>query len=194
MVQNSRNEVAVTVLQRLSSIIASLFGDPRRFALEHRLFNTISLLNAVANIGGAFAVLSLKNAVFLFVLNFGTGILFLLFYYLSRFRKAFEYLYWPFVLLILGFLFINAMGNAGTRGGAHYYFIPALVIAIVLSGRTSRTIMAITLFCGAALALLVLEQVKPEWITSYANQQERFLDIAGTSYLCRSLWAFWCRS
>ncbi|HLE63714.1 MAG TPA: adenylate/guanylate cyclase domain-containing protein [Pyrinomonadaceae bacterium] len=39
--------------------------------------------------------------------------------------------------------------------------------------------MAIALFCGAALVLLVLEQVKPEWITNYANQQERFIDIAG---------------
>ncbi len=165
--------------QLFNSLTATLFGDPRRFALEHRLFNTISLLNAVANIGGAFAVLSLKNAAFLFLLNFGTGVLFLLFYYLSRFRNAFAYLYWPFVLLILGFLFVNALGNAGSRGGAHYYFIPALVIAIILSGKTSRTIIAIVLFCGAALGLLVLEQVKPEWITSYANQQERFIDIAG---------------
>jgi len=169
----------MTVLQKLNSITAALFGDARLFALEHRLFNTISLLNAVANIGGAFAVLSLKNAAFLFFLNFGTGMLFLLFYYLSRFRNSFENLYWPFVLLILGFLFVNALGNAGSRGGAHYYFIPALVIAIILSGKTSRTIMAIALFCGAALTLLVLEQVKPEWITSYANQQERFIDIAG---------------
>ncbi|HZE70901.1 MAG TPA: adenylate/guanylate cyclase domain-containing protein [Pyrinomonadaceae bacterium] len=169
----------MTPSQLFNSVTANLFGDPRRFALEHRLFNTISLLNAVANIGGAFAVLSLKNAAFLFVLNFGTGILFLLFYYLSRFRNAFEYLYWPFVLLILGFLFVNTLGNAGSRGGAHYYFIPALVIAIILSGKTSRTIMAIALFCGAALALLVLEEVKPEWITNYANQRERFIDIAG---------------
>jgi hypothetical protein len=71
------------VLQRLNSITAALFGDARLFALEHRLFNTISLLKAVANIGGAFAVLSLKNAAFLFMLNFGTGILFLLFWLLA---------------------------------------------------------------------------------------------------------------
>ena len=167
------------MLQFLNSINFTLFGDPKRFALEHRLFNTISLLNAVANIGGALAVLSLKNAAFLFVLNLGTGILFLLFYYLSRFRHTFQYLYWPFVLSILGFLFINALENAGSRGGAHYYFIPALVIAIVLSGRTSRTTIAIALFCSASVALLVLEQLQPGWITSYADQRERFIDIAG---------------
>lgn len=167
------------LLQRLNSINAALFGDPRRFALEHRLFNTISLLNAVANFGGALAVLTMNNATFLFLLNLGTGILFLLFYYLARFRKTFEYLYWPFVLLILGFLFINSLGNAGTHGGAHYYFIPALVIAVILSGKTGRSIKAAICFCGAVVALFAVEQMKPEWITSYANQQERFLDIAG---------------
>ncbi len=167
------------MLERLNSITTALFGDARLFSLEHRLFNTISLLNALANIGGAFAVLSMENGAFLFFLNFGTGLLFLLFYYLSRFRKAFEYLYWPFVLLILCFLFINALENAGSQGGAHYYFIPALVIAIILSRKTSRTMTAITLFCGAALGLLVLEQFKPDWITSHANKQERFIDILG---------------
>lgn len=165
--------------QRLNSTSAALFGDPRLFSLEHRLFNTISLLNAAANIGGAFAVLNMENGAFLFFLNFGTGLLFLLFYYLSRFRKAFEYLYWPFVLLIVCFLFINTLENAGSQGGAHYYFIPALVIAIILSNKISRTAIAIALFCGAALILLIVEQVHPDWITAHANKQERFIDIAG---------------
>jgi adenylate cyclase len=167
------------VLQLFNSITATLFGDPRRFALEHRLFNTISLLNAVANIGGAFAVLSQRNYAFLFALNLGTGVLFLVFYYLSRFRNTNRYLYWPFVLLILGFLLVNALGNSGSRGGAHYYFIPALVISVILSGRTSRTIIAIALFCGATAALLLLEQMRPGWISMYASDRERFIDISG---------------
>ncbi len=171
------------MLQLFNSITARLFGDPRRFALEHRLFNTISLLNAVANIGGAFAVLSQRNYAFLFALNLGTGLLFLTFYYLSRFRNANRYLYWPFVLLILGFLFVNALGNSGSRGGAHYYFIPALVISVILSGRTSRTIVAIILFCSATVALLVLEQMRPGWISMYANDRERFIDTSGNPSL-----------
>jgi len=167
------------MLQLFNSITTRLFGDPRRFVLEHRLFNTISLLNAVANIGGAFAVLSQRNYVFLFALNLGTGLLFLVFYYLSRFRNANRYLYWPFVLLILCFLFVNALGNSGSRGGAHYYFIPALVISVILSGRTRRTVIAIILFCAATAALLVLEQLRPGWFSLYANDRERFIDISG---------------
>lgn len=179
ILEQERHTKTRTMLQRLNSISAALFGDPRLFSLEHRLFNTISLLNAAANIGGAFAVLRMENGTFLFFLNFGTGLLFLLFYYLARFRKAFEYLYWPFVLLIVCFLFINALENAGSQGGAHYYFIPALVIAIILSNQISQTAIAIALFCGAALVLLIVEQVHPDWITAHANKQERFIDIAG---------------
>lgn len=167
------------MVQLFTSITTALFGDPRRYALEHRLFNTISLLSAVANIGGAFAVLSLKHYVFLLTLNLGTGILFLLFYCLARFRNAYDHLYWPFVLLILAFLFVNALGNAGSHGGAHYYFITALVAATILSGKVRRTILAIALFGGATIALLVLEQKHPEWITGYSNPRERFIDVAG---------------
>src|SRR5450432_3503553 len=169
----------MTMLKLFNSTTSGLFGDPRTFVLEHRLFNTITLLSAISNIGGAFAVMSQQNYLFLLALNLGTGILFLLFYFLSRFRNAYDYLYWPFVLLILGFLFVNAMRNAGSHGGAHYYFISALVIAIILSGKVRRTIFAILLFAAATLALLVLEHAHPEWITMYSNQRERFIDIAG---------------
>src|SRR5258706_11124247 len=109
--QTLGDDLRLSNLQKLmrqffSATTATLFGDPRRFALEHRLFNTISLLNAVANVGGAFAVMNMKSHLFLFALNFGTGLLFLLFYYLSRFRSLHKSLYWPFVLLMLGFLFV----------------------------------------------------------------------------------------
>ena len=166
-------------LQKLTSITATLFGDPRKLALEHRLFNTITLLSALSNIGGAFAVMSQSNYRFLLLLNLSTGVLFLLFYYWARVRGTYQGLYWPFVLLIVGFLFVNVLRNAGSNGGAHYYFISALVVAIVLSGKTRRTILAILLFTGAALMLLIIELQYPTWVTPYHNEGERFVDVAG---------------
>ncbi len=41
----------------LDRVLATLIGDHRHYSIEHRLFNTISLLNAVANFGGAVAIL-----------------------------------------------------------------------------------------------------------------------------------------
>lgn len=185
------------MLKLFISVTSALFGGPRQFALEHRLFNTITLISAISNIGGAFAVVFVtiyevlvaapnieilmgqKNYWFLLLLNLGTGILFLLFYYLSRFRQAYDYLYWPFVFLLIGFLFVNSVRNAGSHGGAHYYFISALVAAIILSGKIRRTIFAILLFAGATFGLLLLEHRYPQLITAYTSERERFIDISG---------------
>jgi adenylate cyclase len=164
-------------VQRLSRISSFLFGDPRRSSLEQRLFNTISLLNAVANLGGALRYLDFENEAMSFLLHLVSGILFLVFYYLSRFKNAYRFLYWPFVLLILVFLFANILDNAGSRGGAHYYLIPALVIAVVLSAKARNTAFAILLFALMTVALLMIEGYRAGWITPHASNEERLTDV-----------------
>src|ERR1044072_9045408 len=95
------NRSTPRVQQLLDNAFSAISGDHRHYSLEHRLFNTIALLNAVTNVVGAFAIISNNDPAFLLVLQIGTGVLFLLFYYLSRFRNLYHLLYWPFVLLIL---------------------------------------------------------------------------------------------
>lgn len=167
------------MLQRINSLSSTLFGDPRFFGLEHRLFNTITLLSALSNLGGAFAVMSQQDYKLLLLLNLSTGILFLTFYLLARFRGAFKPLYWPFITLVVVFLFLNSLQNAGSGGGAHYYFISGLVLAVILSGRTRRTIGGMLLFASAAVTLLLIEYAYPDLIKQHANDRERLLDVSG---------------
>jgi adenylate cyclase len=166
----------------LQTALSSLFGDDRRYTLEHRLFNTVSLLNGAANVGGALGMAFLPHGRFLLLLHLTTGALFLAFYYLARFRNVFRPLYWPFVLLTLSFVFVNALENAGTTGGAHYYLIPALVIAVVLSDGLRTTLAALALFVAATAALLLVEQLAPAWVRPYAGPRARLLDIAANLF------------
>lgn len=161
----------------LEGVLSTLIGDHRHYSIERRLFNTISLLNAVSNIGGALAALIDQTERFLFFLHLGTGILFVVFYYLSRFKDVYQVLYWPFVAVILVFLFINSLFNAGSAGGAHYYFIAALVIAIILSAGAWRTIAAFLVVGVTTAALFIVEGRHPNWITQYAGPMERMLDV-----------------
>jgi adenylate cyclase len=170
---------SVSMREIFNKTISKLFGDYRRHTLEHRLFNTVTLLSGVANVGGSFMPLVFGGNKFLFFWQLGIGIVFLLFYYLSRQRNMFQDLYWPFVLLILVFLFVNSIFTAGTRGSAHYYFIPALVIAVILSNEARKTAIVIVLFGLAVLILLLLEQYRPEILKSYSSSNERFFDVAG---------------
>jgi adenylate cyclase len=162
----------------LNRAFASLFGDHRRSSLEHRLFNTISLLNAVANIGGAVGSINLVNSGFLAPLHLGTGALFLAFYYCSRFRNTYRPLFWPFVLLMVVFLFANALGNAGSLGGAHYYLIPALVIATILSASARTTVLALLLFAAATGLLFIIEERRPDLISQYSDPRQRLFDVS----------------
>src|SRR5919202_469595 len=163
-------------------LLSALVGDDRHFSLEHRLFNTLSLLNAVTNLVGALGMLNFADRDFLILLQTGTGVLFLACYYYSRFRGAFRALYWPFVLLTLGFVFTNALENSGTTGGAHYYLIPALVIAVILSDRTRTTAAAVALFVAATAALLLVEQLRPARIKPYSDPRERLFDISANLF------------
>ena len=67
-----------------------LLGDDRRFSLEHRLFNAVSLLNGLTNIGGIAGLLAIENSGPLIALNLGIGVVFAAFYAVSRFRVRYR--------------------------------------------------------------------------------------------------------
>jgi len=165
-------------MAKIKRIFYLLIGDPRQNSLEHRLFNTIALFNAISNIAGSFNVFS--NAAWtLFALNLGTGILFGIFYYFSRVRSIYRALYWPFMLLIGGFLFVNMLGNAASLGGAHYYFVPALVIGMILSTRKIDTVLCFLLFVFLTSIVFYLEYIESPYITGMMMREERILDVSG---------------
>jgi adenylate cyclase len=170
---------AMNLQEKLGSFLALLVGDARRYTLEHRLFNTISLLNAVANVGGGVGEALMSGITFLAVLHFVTAILFGVFYWLARFHNFHRFLYWPFVGLMMAFLFCNALFNAGSQGGAHYYFIVALVIAVILADNAPRKIGAMALVTAIVAFFLLVEYAWPQWVRQYQNPNERFFDIFG---------------
>ncbi|MBL9173622.1 MAG: adenylate/guanylate cyclase domain-containing protein [Verrucomicrobiales bacterium] len=163
----------------LRRILAALIGDARQVSLNRRLFNSVSLLNAITNIGGVPSLLLLKDPGRLVALNLGTGLIFLGFYGFSRFVGRYRPLYWPFVLTILTFLFANMLFNAGASGGAVWYLIPALVIATALAPRTGDAVASGLLFSAAALAILLIERRWPDLIHPYASERDRLTDLAG---------------
>jgi len=159
--------------------LAALIGDARQVSLNRRLFNSVSLLNAITNIGGIPSLLLLKNPGRLVALNLGTGLIFLGFYFSSRFGGRYRPLYWPFVLTILVFLSVNMLFNAGSSGGAVWYLIPALVIATALAPRAGDALVSAMLFSAAAMAILVIERRWPSLIEPYASEKDRLTDLAG---------------
>lgn len=165
-------------MQKLLNGLYFIIGNPRFHSLEHRLFSTITFVNGLSNLLGSFSNLGLEMGVRLFYLNFGTGILFFVLYYFSRFKSVYRSLYWPLMFLMFGFLSVNIVLNAGSMGGTHYYLIPALVIGVILSRNWKTTITVIILSGVVTLALFLIER-ETNLVVPYASNQERWEDVLG---------------
>ena len=122
---------------------------------------------------------SLPKAEILIPLHLGFGCLFLGLFYLSRVRQLFQPLYWPLLFLIVTFLSINILLNAGSLGGAHYYLIPGLVIGIVVSPTLKKKIAALSLFLVTGGMLFTIEKTQPSWIFAYTDlSEQRWSDVS----------------
>ncbi|MBK6607538.1 MAG: adenylate/guanylate cyclase domain-containing protein, partial [Leptospiraceae bacterium] len=163
--------------EKLISLLVLLIGDFKKNSLEHRLFNSITLANGILNIIGSFGTFYLPNFLILFVLNFGTGILFLILYYLARVKNIYYVLYWPLNLTIVSFLSVNWVTNGGSHGGSHYYLIPALVIATILL-RNNNIIFVYGFYAILTLSLFGVEYYYPQYITMFQTNQDRYLDAS----------------
>lgn len=145
--------------------------------MEQRLFNLMALFNALANLVGAPFMLELPNGLLLFALHMGTGVGFALMYCLARFRCAYERLYWPFVFLMAAFVSVNALNNAASMGGAHYYLIMGVVIAVILARGWRRTFLALAVFAVVTTVVFTIEYMRPEWVIAHASERERWQDV-----------------
>jgi adenylate cyclase len=165
--------------ETLHNLIYFIFGDPKKNSLEHRLFNTISLVNGLLNILGAIGALSLENFEIIFLLDLTSGLLMIGMYFLSRVKSIYYNLFWPFNLTILTYLSVTWFFNGGSVGGNHYYFIPALVIATILL-RDHKIWFLYFVYIAVTGSLFIVEYFHREWISGYPmTEQDRFSDAGG---------------
>ncbi len=164
--------------ETLLSFIYLLFGDPKKNSLEHRLFNTIALVNGVLNILGAVGSIYLPNFEIIFMLNLASGLLMISMYFISRLKSIYYNLFWPFNLTILTYLSAMWFYNGGSIGGNHYYFIPALVIATILL-RNQKVWLLYLFYISVTAGLYAIEFFRRDLIVNYSSEQDRYLDAGG---------------
>ncbi|MCE9599631.1 MAG: adenylate/guanylate cyclase domain-containing protein [Spirochaetia bacterium] len=165
-------------MQRLQNWLQIISGHPAEYTLEHRIFNGILFLISSANILGLPFQLILANAALLIQMQtIGTLALIVPLYYLSRFRRMHRL---PYALATFATpisMLINSIVNAGTMGGAQYYFIPVTVILMAAAPAGGLRILAVITTASCVAALVWIEKANPEWIVPYTTVQERMLDV-----------------
>lgn len=164
------------VRAQLLKFTYALIGHPREHSLEHRLFSAVTLLNGLTNLAGSLNVYSISPMVL--VLTLVVAGAFLLCYVLSRFFSIYRTLFWPLMLIMSAFILLNSVQNGGSKGGAHYYLIPAAIIAAMLSRSLLKTAAAILTVSLSAAGIFYIEWFHADWLVN-ATPQERILDVSG---------------
>ncbi|EPG67173.1 adenylate/guanylate cyclase domain-containing protein [Leptospira wolffii] len=163
---------------RFFQLIYLIFGDPKKNSLEHRLFNAISFVNGSLNIVGSVFLEDQEYYYRIIALNLISGIALLAMYYYSRVKSVYYALFWPLNLTILFYLSSLWFLNAGSQGGNHYYFIPALVIATILL-RNHNVFVIYGLYAFVTGFLYFVEFIHPNFIVPHANRNAMYMDLGG---------------
>lgn len=164
----------------LSNLVYRLVGDPRLHSMEHRLFSTITLLFGIANLGGSLNYIDFDAyPVFLFAAHVFVGSVFIVFYFLSRVKSFYWSLYWPFVLMMIAFLYLSMTRDGGSKGGTHYYLILTAVVAVILGRDVWSMVLSALMVAAAGGALFYMEIFHPEMIMPFpGSEEERLMELA----------------
>ncbi|SDL43450.1 Signal transduction histidine kinase [Catalinimonas alkaloidigena] len=112
-----------------------------------------------------------------------SGVAFLLFYYLHRFRGVKVYHTAWFRVFLLSFLIVGWFWSGGLLGSTPLGVIAVLVIYVTLVGRKEH-LPFVGLMMGSVVVLTVLEFLHPEWVTPYNTEELHKIDQATVLLLC----------
>lgn len=159
-----------------NNLLISLIGSDSEFKAEHQFFNVACLLgiifysffivvNIVFNVDITLTLIKSVGALACFVL-----------YLFSRFRRQFTWTSFLFFLLVLcSYLFIG-IKNGGVTGGIAPIYIAVLTFMLfIMDGRKKIILLAIWILSISSLFLV--EYYSPNFITSYSNREQKYIDI-----------------
>ncbi len=163
-------------------LITRFGGDNERFPLEHQMRNIFMLCGFIV------AVLStLDNIIILHdfmnsLFSFAGSIIFILCYYISRYRNM-EAAAYVLIIAFVTFILTPVLWiyNGETQGGLHY-FIVLFAISYTAAFSGKKLWFAIVTLLMVFISLLILEYHLPDMISLYETRFQRYSDV-GVSYL-----------
>lgn len=151
-------------------------GLPEDFRFGLRIFHvycvtagSVLLVAAVFNhLAGLHPVTTLVGAI--------VGPIYLLFFYLSRFRGFGRLLLWPFTISGLALLAVLWFFSGGLQGSTPLVCVLGLIITLLVLENTSPWIVA-TVFCAFVGSLVGVEYLWPEFVIPYPSLEAQVADL-----------------
>ncbi len=170
----------IRTFRRLSVI---LLGRPDFANLDQRLFNIMCFGGGIVGLISAAENAVIEASALLIVGSLIQSAVMLGSYALSRARGIYRPLVWPVLLAILSFLAWQWFLNAGSIGGAHYFFFVCGMMGAVILHRWQRYFF-IFVYVIVLNVMVYVEYTNPALITGYASRDARYIDVAFSISVC----------
>jgi signal transduction histidine kinase len=161
--------------KKISSVLSYIFAEKENFSLEHRLYLSAVIIGILICILGSIINMALSTSIVAVLVPFIlSGLVFVLYYYV-RFKKIVEPLIFPsFVISIFGISIIWIF-NGGINGSNIMPSLVILILGLIVVPEKSK-IHIISLFISVNVIILVIQLKRPDLITNFPTETDRWID------------------
>jgi two-component system, sensor histidine kinase and response regulator len=161
----------------LNKIGSFLAGNQKDLVLENKIFNIIAFLAAFTCFSTFITNLFVGFPLIFNVLLLLCGVVFVLFFYLSVYRKITKPLEIPLQVVAISLLIVVWFFNQGIEGSGPFYFY-LVTFAFIYSNSKKKYWTILFIYLLLAIILVLMNSFYPEFMFYYSNKTSQILDLS----------------
>ena len=169
-------------LNKLKLFFTKVLGSEENFTLEKRLFIYTNLVGIIVAIIGSFIDFIVGLGLFLTIFPICASFIFFIFYYLSRFKKEYEKLLYPFISVMVIVISVVWISNGGYNSSNALLFFNTMMICLTLARSHFEKRIVLIIYSIVMIFLYIISYVQPDLIIGYNNEEQRFYDVFFTMF------------
>ncbi len=163
------------IKKSIKEFLSYIYADKENLSLEHRLFLSAIIIGILICIIGAVINFILTTSPIAAIIPLLLSILVILLYYLVRFKKIVKPIITPIIILGIFAISVIWIFNGGINGAN---IMPAFVILIlgliIVPDKTKKYVFI--LFLITNIFILLIQLVRPDLITNFPTETDRWID------------------
>ncbi|MBK7628095.1 MAG: HAMP domain-containing histidine kinase [Bacteroidales bacterium] len=163
------------IRKKAKGLISYIFAEEEDFPLEHRLVLSASIIGILISLIGSLINSLLSTSAIAVLVPIFLSLIVLVLYYFIRFRKIYKPVNFPVICISIIGISTIWIFNGGINGSN---VMPALVILILglLIVREREKIYVILLFLVSNISIFLIQFYRPDLITNFPSETERWID------------------
>ncbi len=163
------------MMDKIKKAIRFIFAEGEDFTLENRLLISAVIIGTLTGVMGSLINLFLSTSMTAVLVPIALSALLFLLYYFLRFKKIIQPFLIPMIVISLFGISAIWVFNGGINGSN---ILPAFVILILALVSVADKIKkyVIILFLILNISIYSIQFLKPEWITNFPSETDRWID------------------